>query len=130
MHHIRLFTGTLLFWCILIWGGLSLHADDTPQPRLTAYPRVALNDGVRLEAVIPKDTANRRMRLEMDGPLFRAFEEPMEGDRARVIYALTIDRLPEGEYNVTLVILKSDLSRVTKHATFCRGGGCFSEVPQ
>ena len=128
MSHIRMFCGVLLFWIILIYA----HPvyPDTPKPRLTVYPRVAIDSGVRVEAFIPKHINNRRMRIEIDGPLFRAFEEPMEGENAKAIYAITIDSLPEGEYLVTLGIMTSDGKIQTLRVSFCRGAGCFSEVPQ
>ena len=104
--------------------------------RLSIYPRVSLTEGVRITAYISRDPDNRRMRLEVDGPFSRAFEEQMEGDAARVVYPMFIDHLPEGEYTVFLTVLWVDRTKadgwstLVKKDTFCRGSGCIGDVPQ
>lgn len=95
--------------------------------RLSATPHFALSGGVHVEAVIPRDIHNRRLRVTVDGPAYyRAFEEDMEGDKARVIYRLDIDQLPEGEYEVGLVVERASNEPTILRATFCRGS-CASE---
>lgn len=110
----------------LALAGSSLHA--APSQRLTAYPRVAINAGVVIEAFIPRDPANRHMRLELDGPVFRAFEEDMDGDKARVLYTLRVDQLPDGEYPITLVVARMNLPPRYTRTSVCRGAGCLSGV--
>lgn len=117
----------ILALAFLILTGASLPA-ESPQPRLTVYPRVALDSGVRIEAFIPRDVLNRRMGLVVDGPIYRSFEEPLEGENARALFGITIDRLDEGHYEVFLVIAKSDGTRKTIRSEFCRGAGCFQGV--
>lgn len=95
--------------------------------RLSATPHFALSGGVHVEAVIPRDISNRRLRIEVDGPAyFRAFEEDMEADKARVIYRLDIDQMPEGEYGVVMQVERGNNPPLVLRASFCRGS-CASE---
>ena len=110
---------------------LGAAALKTPQPRLSVYPRVALTEGVRVEWFIPRHADNRAYRVEIDGPLYRATEGQLEGNDARAIFpALTIYTLPEGEYDVRLIIQKVDRSVTVTRTTFCRGSGCFEGLEQ
>lgn len=93
--------------------------------RLTASPRIALNSGVRIEAYVPRNPANRRLRIEVDGPVFRAFEEQMEGERARALFSLTMaGKMDDGEYEVRLAVERSNGSVFRLSTSFCRGQGC------
>lgn len=116
----------LLVVTSLAWSLASVTPAAAPAFRLNVNPRVGINEGVRIEAVIPRHADNRRMRIEMDGPLYRAFEEPMEGESARVIYSLFVDRLPEGDYTVYCIVLRADGTRKQIKTTFCRGEACYS----
>ena len=94
--------------------------------RLTVYPRMAISGGVRVEAFVPRNPTNRRLRVEIDGDAFlRAFEEDMDADNARVLYVLQIDQLPEGQYVARLDVYGGS-GHSTGHTTanFCRGDGC------
>ena len=113
---------------VLILAGVV--SAEAPRARLIVYPRVSLTEGVRIEVFVPRHTDNRRLRVEMDGPLFRAFEEPLEGENARATFPpLTIDRLPEGRYTVTAGVWRADGSMKAVRTEFCRGAGCFEETP-
>jgi hypothetical protein len=104
-----------------------LASAPAAEPRLTVYPRVALDSGVRIEAFIPRHADNRRMGLVVDGPIYRSFEEPLEGEHARALFGMTLDRLDEGRYEVFLTVVKVGGVQRTIHSEFCRGGGCFEE---
>ena len=118
---------SLVILVVLIFTGVT--SADERKLRLIVYPRVALSDGVRIEAFVPREKDNRRLRVEMDGPLFRAFEEPLEGEDARALFTITIDRLPEGQYMVAAVVLRADGTTRVVRAPFCRGAGCFEDTP-
>ena len=118
---------SVLTLSLLALVGLSAAA---PKPRLTAYPRIALNNGVRIEAFVPRDARNRHIRVEVDGPYSRAFEEDMEGDSARVLYTLYIDQLPDGAYEAKMWVVRTEGKPLYLHTGFCRGEGCEAEVPQ
>lgn len=114
---------------LLTLASPAFSADKEPDIHLTAYPRIALTDGVRIEAFVPRHSANRRIRVEMEGPLSRAFEEDMDGDKARVIYAITVNnKLADGVYTVTLAVQRVDGSVKRKQVEFCRGEGCIADV--
>lgn len=115
---------TLTFIFLL---GAALPAED-PKPRLTVYPRVALDSGVRIEAFIPRHADNRRMGITVDGPMYRSFEQELDGTNAQVLFPLSIDRLNEGRYDVFLMIAKADGTQVTIRDSFCRGAGCVEGV--
>lgn len=119
----RLLLGIPTILLALLLGAAALQ---TPQPRLSVYPRVALTSGVRVEWFIPRHADNRAYRVEVDGPLYRSTEGQLEGNDARAIFPpLTIYTLPEGEYDVRLTVEKVDRSITVTRTTFCRGAGCF-----
>lgn len=82
-----------------------------------------------MEVFIPRHPDNRRLRVEIDGDqFFRAFEEPLEGDDARALFSITIEKLPTGNYIAGAAILKSN-GKVEHipYTTFCRGDACIQE---
>jgi hypothetical protein len=126
MPHFRI---TILFsFLFLMCGPFPVNASQL-QPRLSASPLVGHeNTGVEIEAVVPRDARNRLMRLELDGPKFRAFEEQMDGEDARVLYRLVVDALPEGNYVVWLMVLRRDGSTWNRRLTLCRGSACVQGI--
>lgn len=96
--------------------------------RISAYPRVSLTEGVRVEATVPRDLQNRALLLEIDGPLYRSHAEDIDGDRAPVVYDLTVDPLPEGSYVARVVVVRVDGTQRTVQTPFCRGRGCTGDI--
>ena len=111
---------------------MMMLASPTPpaSARISATPSFATQGGVHIEAVIFRDTLNRRLRVSVDGPAYyRAFEEDMEGDNARVIYRLDIDQIPEGHYEVMLIVDRGKGERpLVARAALCRGD-CAKDLP-
>ena len=99
------------------------------KPRITAYPKMAMGGkAVRIEVFIPRHPDNRRMRMEMDGPMFRAFEKDIDGEDGPVLFTITIESLPEGRYVVGAVVLdKYGGLKQLPIVQFCRGGACIPD---
>lgn len=118
----------MLIRALIILISVLLAGMAPPALRLHVYPAVAVVSGVRIEASVPRNPANRRLRVEVDGPLyFRAFEEPLEGDKARVLFSITIDQVPDGAYVVTATVFHLDESTQQVWAKLCRGVACYGE---
>jgi hypothetical protein len=109
---------------LLVW--VVIPSADVLRLSITAKPQVGLHEGVFVEAHVPRSEHNRQIHMEIDGPVFKGFDEQLDGEDARVIYTLRMDRLPDGAYQATVGVLKDDGKWEQQHALFCRGEGCAS----
>lgn len=62
---------------------------------------------VRIEVIIQPDLENRRARVELDGPTYRASEIPLEGASAPKRYTLPYVIFTEGVYEVRGMLYNS-----------------------
>lgn len=111
---------------ILLTLLMGMASGDPPRPSLRVFPRMTLQGAVRIETFVPRYPANRTLRVEVDGDAyFRAFEESVAGEDARVLFLITIDNPPEGYYTVTATVTRVDRTTTRVGEWFCRGPeGC------
>lgn len=84
-----------------LWAGFALA---TKPITLAVHPRVAMAPAtLHLRIYVPRDPANRVVRVETDGPAYvRTSAWEIEGDRApQTLFQIDWPRVPEGEYLIT-----------------------------
>ena len=93
------------------------HANEKLTLRVT--PNVSSAPGnVIVKAVVPRDAANRWLRIEAEsGTFYRSSSIQLDGDKAPVVTEFKLSNLPGGEYAVSAVLRDSSGDEITVQRT-------------